>query len=275
MINCRGKLIDLSTPKVMGILNLSHDSFYKGNAFPNQDLALKHAYNMICDGADFIDIGAASSRPGAKENSEKDELKKLLPVLKAIRKESPSTLISIDTFRSKIAEACIEEGADIINDIYAGSYDEKMYDIIAHYKVPYIIMHMKGTPENMQSNPSYSNVINEILKFFSIKIQTLKLLGISDIIIDPGIGFGKSIAHNFEILKKLEYFTSLEYPVLLGLSRKSFIYKTLDNTPSEAMNGTTAMHALALTKNVNVLRVHDVKEAKEVIELYKEYNNFE
>jgi len=267
MLNCRGKIIELTPPKVMGILNLTDDSFYDGGRCKNIETALNHTGKMLEEGADFIDIGAVSTRPGAKSINSIEEWNILGRYLIDIRKAFPEAHISIDTYRAEVARNAIEEGADIINDISAGSFDSNMFNVIAHYHVPYIMMHIQGTPENMQIKPIYENVVKEILQYFSQRIQKLKTMGVCDIIIDPGIGFGKTIKHNFEILNNLEIFTALGYPVLIGLSRKSLIYKTLQTTPDNALNGTTVLNTMALNKGVKILRVHDVKEAVEAVKL--------
>jgi len=267
MLNCRGKIIELNTPKVMGILNLTEDSFYDGGRYKDIDSALKQAEKMLTDGADFIDIGAVSTRPGAKSISCEEEWIKLSETLKEIRRLFSKAIISVDTYRADVAKNAIEEGADMINDISSGTFDSSMFSVIAHYKVPYIMMHILGTPENMQINPTYKDVVKEILYFFSERIEKLKLLGVNDILIDPGIGFGKTVAHNYEIIKNLDYFTMMGYHVLIGLSRKSLINKVLNINPEDALNGTTVLNTIALQKGVKILRVHDVKEAVEAVKL--------
>ena len=267
MLNCRGKIIDLDTPKVMGILNLTEDSFYDGGKYKNIDAALKQVEKMLTEGADFIDIGAISTRPGAKSISGEQEWQRLSETLAEVRKTFPESLLSVDTYRADVAKNAIEEGVDLINDISSGDFDAAMFSVIAHYKVPYIIMHIKGTPENMQVNPTYENVVKEILYFFSERIEKLKLSGVSDIIIDPGIGFGKTVEHNYEILKNLDFFSLIGYPVLIGLSRKSLINKALNISPKDALNGTTVLNTIALQKGAKILRVHDVKEAVEAVKL--------
>lgn len=266
-INCKGQLIDLTIPKVMGILNLTPDSFYDGGFYSNEADILKQVGTMLNDGATFIDIGAYSSKPNAKHISETEELKRLLPILKLLTDAFPDILISIDTFRSEVAKQSINAGACMINDISAGKMDEKMMDTVARLKVPYIMMHMKGTPQNMQQNISYENVIKDILFYFSERLALAKSLGIVDIIVDPGFGFSKTTAQNYEILKHLELFKMLEKPLLVGFSRKSMIYKSLNTTAANALNGTTVLNTLALQKNASILRVHDVKEAHECIAL--------
>ncbi len=266
-INCKGTLVDLTSPKVMGILNITPDSFFDGGNYKNEAAIISQVKKMLTEGATFIDIGAYSSRPGAKHISEKEELERILPVVKLLVKEFPEILISIDTFRSNIAQQCIENGACIINDISAGSMDTAMFKSIAKLQVPYIIMHMQGTPQNMQTNPTYKNVITDILYYFSEKIYELRALAVNDIIADVGFGFGKTIGQNYSLLKNLEIFKSLEIPTLTGISRKSMLYKPLDITAKTALNATTAANTIALLNGTNILRVHDVKEAVETIKI--------
>lgn len=267
-LNIRGDLINLSRPKVMGILNITPDSFYDGGRYNRMDLMTEQAEKLISEGAAFIDIGAWSSRPGAKHITEEEELNRLKPIVDLIRKRFPDTIVSVDTFRSGIARIMVEEyGVDMINDISAGSMDPEMFKTIADLHVPYIIMHMQGTPADMQINPEYNNITREILTFFSEKLQALKLLGVTDIIVDPGFGFGKSVDHNYELLVNLDSFSMIELPVMVGLSRKSMIYKFLGIGPDEALNGSTVLHSIALFKGADILRVHDVKEAMEAITL--------
>ncbi len=266
-INCKGRLIEFSKPKVMGILNLTPDSFFDGGKHNNIVTALKHCEKIISEGVDFIDLGAYSSKPNAKKVSIEDEKKRLLPVLENLISEFPDALFSIDTFRAEIAAETLDRGAAIINDISAGTLDDKMLATVAHYQVPFIAMHMQGTPSTMQINPKYNNVIDEITYFFSERIKKIYDSGINDLILDPGFGFGKTIAHNFEILNGLDFFQNFGLPVLAGVSRKSMIYKTLNTTPEKALNGTSVLHAVALLKKAQILRVHDVKEAKECIDL--------
>jgi len=266
-INCKGNLIDFTTPKVMGILNVTPDSFFDGGKFQNEKSILLHVENMLSEGATFIDVGAYSSRPGAKHISEKEELDRILPIVTLLVKKFPEILLSIDTFRSEIAKQCIEAGACLINDIAAGSMDENMFKTVAKLQVPYILMHMQGTPQNMQANPTYKNVTTEVIYYFSEKLAKLRAIGVNDLIIDVGFGFGKTTAHNFELLKNLSFFKSLDVPILAGLSRKSMLYKTLNNTQNEALNATTSANTIALLKGANILRVHDVKEAVEAIKI--------
>ncbi|UCH14323.1 MAG: dihydropteroate synthase [Bacteroidales bacterium] len=267
-LNCRGKLINLSTPQIMGILNVTPDSFYDGGKFRTKKEILKKTGQMIEEGALIIDVGAYSSRPGAENISPEEEIKRLRIALETIRTDFPDVIISVDTFRSQVALMAVKEyEADIVNDISAGVADEAMFDIIAELNVPYIMMHIKGTPQNMQDNPTYDNVVEEIVKYFSEKVQKAKLSGICDIIIDPGFGFGKTLEHNYQILNQLDAFKLFELPVLVGLSRKSMIYKALDTTPEEALIGTTVLNTIAIMNGANILRVHDVKEAMETIKL--------
>lgn len=266
-INCKGKLVDLSKPKVMGILNLTFDSFYSGSRLANLEEALQKSEQMLNEGADFLDVGGMSTRPGSEAVSEEEELKRVVPVIEAIKKEFPSVLISIDTYRSSVTKAAVEAGAVIVNDISAGSMDAHLFATVAELKVPYILMHMQGTPTDMQLNPNYENVVLEVNQFFSKKIRELTDLGVNDIIIDPGFGFGKNLEHNYELLNQLDLLTFGDYPILAGLSRKSMIYKLLGTTPTEALNGTTVLNTISLLKGAKILRVHDVKEAVEAVKL--------
>jgi len=273
-ISIRGKIIELSDPKIMGVLNVTPDSFYDGGRYTSEQLIIERVRQMITEGADFIDIGAFSSRPGADFISENDEVKRLEPALDAIRKHFPDSILSIDTFRSGIAKFAVENfSIDMINDIFAGNADDNMYQTVADLGVPYIIMHMKGSPQNMQKNPFYKNVTKEILMFFSEKLSRIRHAGVNDIIIDPGFGFGKTIEHNYTILKQLDVFKIFELPVMVGLSRKSFIYKVLKTVPEESLNGTTVLNTIALVNGASILRVHDVKEAKEAIRITQMYLN--
>lgn len=266
-LNCKGKLIDISKPSVMAILNITPDSFYNKSRVGNIDEALRNAEKFIEAGAKFIDVGAYSSRPGAADVSEGEEIERLVPIVQAINEAFPETLISVDTFRAKVAEAGIQAGAHIINDIAGGNLDEKMFGTIAKLQVPYIMMHMKGTPQNMQDNPSYENVTKEVFCYFSEKIKTLNHLGVKDVILDPGFGFAKTLDHNYELLKNMQMLNFFELPLLVGFSRKSMITKALNIKTEDALNGTTVLNTIALTKGANILRVHDVKEAVECVEL--------
>ncbi|WP_417289802.1 dihydropteroate synthase [Corallibacter sp.] len=269
-INCKGKLIDLSTPKVMGILNLTPDSFFDGGQNKSEKSITEQVALMLQEGATFIDIGAYSSRPNADFVSEADELKRLLPIITLLTKTFPDICISIDTFRSEVAKQAIHAGAAIINDISAGQLDNKMLETVAKLQVPYIMMHIRGTPKTMQQLTSYNNLTKDILFYFSEKITEAKALGIIDIIVDPGFGFAKTREQNFELLNNLELFKHIEKPLLAGVSRKSMIYKTLNITPKEALNGTTVINTMALQKGASILRVHDVKEAMECVKLFSE-----
>ena len=266
-INCKGSLIDLSQPKIMGILNVTPDSFFDGGQYQEKDSILKRVTNMLDEGATFIDVGAYSSRPGAKHISEQEELDRIVPIVQLLIAEFPDVLLSIDTFRSEVARACVANGAAIINDISGGNMDENMLQTVAEIQVPFIMMHMKGTPQNMQQHVTYEDLLADIIYYFSDKIRKARLLGINDIILDPGFGFSKNIEQNYELLQHLPLFHNLELPLLIGLSRKSMIYKTLENSPQEALNGTTALNMIALDKGAQILRVHDVKQAKECVTL--------
>jgi len=272
-INCRGVIIDLSVPKVMGILNVTPDSFYDGGRYGKEGEILNRINLLVTEGVDIIDVGAYSSRPGAKEISTDEEKGRLETALKLIRKNFKDVLISVDTFRSEVARWSVENyGVDVINDISAGDLDENMFQTIARLQVPYIMMHMKGKPENMQNEPYYENVVQEIMKYFSEKINQLNLLGVKDIIIDPGFGFGKTIEHNYQLLKHLEDFKWFNLPILAGVSRKSMIYKFLGANPDESLNGTTILNTIALLNGADIIRVHDVKQAKEAVLLVQKLN---
>lgn len=252
----------------MGILNCTPNSFYDGGKFIGEKEILTQVEKMILEGATFIDIGAYSSKPNAEFVSEKEEVSRIIPIVNLIQKHFPETVLSIDTFRSEVARICIENGAAIINDISAGSLDDKMLETVAKYNVPYIMMHMKGTPQTMQTMTNYENIVKEILFYFSEKVAKARSFGIHDIIIDPGFGFAKTLDQNYKVLQKLELFEMLELPLLVGFSRKSMIYKSLNLTPEEALNGTTVLNTIALTKGAKILRVHDVKEAMECVKLF-------
>ena len=266
-INCLGKLIDLTSPKVMGILNVTPNSFYDGGKHSDDESVLFQVEKMLSEGATFIDIGAYSSKPSAEFVSEEEEISRLIPVIQLVLKHFPATLISVDTFRAKVAKAAIEKGACIINDISAGSLDAAMIATVAKLHVPYIMMHMKGNPQTMQSMANYENITKEMLFYFSEKVAQARSLGISDLLIDPGFGFAKTKDQNFDVMNNLELFQMLELPVLVGVSRKSMIYKTLETSPEFALNGTTVLNTIALQKGANILRVHDVREAMETIKL--------
>ncbi|MFH6994046.1 dihydropteroate synthase [Flavobacterium sp. FlaQc-48] len=268
LINCKGELIDLSIPKVMGILNVTPNSFFDGGKYKNEDEIISQVDKMVSEGAAFIDIGAYSSKPSAEFVSEQEEIDRIVPAIELILKHFPEALLSIDTFRAEVAKASIESGAAIINDIAAGELDDKMFDVIAKYNVPYIMMHMRGNPQTMQSLTHYDDIVKEMLFYFSEKVNKARNLGINDLILDPGFGFAKTTDQNYEVLQKTELFNLLGLPVLAGVSRKSMIYKTLNNTAQEALNGTTVLNTIALTKGAKILRVHDVKEAVECVTLF-------
>lgn len=266
-MNCEGKLIDLSTPKVMGILNTTPDSFYDGGKNSKISEVLITCEKMLTDGATFIDVGGYSSRPGATSVSIEDETKRTSPFIEAIKKEFPDVLISIDTFNTEVAQKAIDAGACMINDISGGKLDPSMHTLVKNNQVPYIAMHMRGNPQNMHQNCQYTSVGVEVTKELSDITTQLKANGVNDIIIDPGFGFSKTTEQNFELLKDLELLQHLQLPILVGISRKSMIYKTLNTTAEKALNGTTTINTIAVLKGANILRVHDVKEAKEVIDL--------
>ena len=271
-LNCKGRLLVVDKPLVMGIINATPDSFYDGSRFSRVDQAIAIAEKMLNDGADILDIGGQSTRPGSEQISADEEIGRVIPAIKAITEKFKNVFISIDTYYSKVAKAAIEAGASIVNDISSGSIDDKMIGTVADLKVPYVLMHMKGTPQTMQQNADYENVTREVLDFFIAKTHELKQAGVLDVIIDPGFGFAKKIEHNFELLKNLSVFKMLDKPILLGISRKSTIYKTLGKTADEALNGTTALNTIGLMNGASILRVHDVKEAKEAVTLFSAMN---
>lgn len=266
-INCKGKLIDLSHPKVMGILNITPDSFYDGGQFRSDTEILKQVELMLTEGATFIDVGAYSSRPNAQHISLEEELARLMPVLTMILDRFPEALLSVDTFRSAVARESIAAGACMINDISAGSMDKNMFTTIASLQVPYIIMHMIGNPQNMQNNTSYKDLIQEIIYYFSQKIFELRKLGVNDLIIDPGFGFSKTLDQNYDLLSKLDCLAFMDLPMLTGMSRKSMLYNLLHIKPEEALNATSVVNAIALQKGSSIIRVHDVKEAVQTINI--------
>ena len=270
-LNCKGKLLMLDKPLVMGIINATPDSFYKGHLNKGVQGITTLATKMLEDGADILDIGAQSTRPGSNRIDADEEIKRAIPVIEAIKKNHPDAIISIDTYHSKVAQEAVHTGACIVNDISAGDVDPEMLKIVAALKVPFVAMHKKGSPENMQQNPQYDNVVLEVLDFFIAKIDACKQAGIMDVIIDPGFGFGKTNQHNFQLLKNLAVFKMLDKPILAGLSRKGTIYKTLGVTAEEALNGTTCLNTIALLNGAAILRVHDVKEAKQAIQLLDAY----
>jgi len=269
-LNCKGQLIDLSTPKVMGILNITPDSFYDGGKFKDSKSILVQTEKLISEGATFVDVGAYSSRPGANFVSENEELHRIIPVVELILKHFPKTLISIDSFRANVIRECVNAGAVISNDISAGHLDDQMMKTIGELGIPYIMMHMRGTPQTMQNLTHYDHLITEIFSYFSERVQLAKQHKIMDVVIDPGFGFAKTLSQNYELLGKLEFFQNLNCPILCGVSRKSMIYKTLNCLPKEALNGTTALNMVALMNGTNILRVHDVKEALECVKLFNQ-----
>ncbi|HEX8563485.1 MAG TPA: dihydropteroate synthase [Flavobacterium sp.] len=268
-INCKGKIIDLKTPKVMGILNVTPDSFYDAGKYNSLNGLLKRATDMLSAGATFFDLGGYSSKPHAEYVSFDEELQRLLPALDALSHEFPDVPISIDTFRSGIASACVDHGAAMINDISAGSLDTDMLETVARLRVPYIMMHMRGNPQTMQQLTQYDDIVKEMLFYFAEKVAAARSLGINDIIIDPGFGFAKTLEQNYEVMQKLQLFEMLDLPLLVGVSRKSMIYKALGINSEQALNGTTALHMVALSRGAKILRVHDVKEAVACVKLFE------
>lgn len=267
----KGRVYSLDKPKVMGILNLTPDSFFEGSRVSQDEkMILGTAEKMISEGADFLDLGGYSTRPGAIDISVEEEIQRVAPAISLIKGEFPEILISVDTFRSEVAKIAIESGADLVNDISAGSLDSMMLETVAQLGVPYIAMHMRGTPQTMQEETAYQELVPEILSYFSEKLEAFRKLGIKDVIIDPGFGFAKTREQNFQLLRDLKSFQRLGLPILAGVSRKSMIYKTLQISASEALNGTTALNMFALSQGANILRVHDVKEAKETVTLFEQ-----
>jgi len=267
-MNCKGKLITFERPLVMGILNVTPDSFYDGGQYFSEKAILEQAEKLILEGADILDIGGYSTRPNAQNISEEEEINRVIPAIRVIKKHFPATILSIDTFRASVAKEAVINGADIINDISGGQLDEQMFEIVANLQVPYILMHSRGNPQTMSQLTHYENILLEILHFFEERIQKLHILGVKDIILDLGFGFAKTKEQNFYLLKHLSYFKTLNLPILVGISRKSMIYKTLNITPEQALNGTSVLNTFALSQGTNILRVHDVKEAKEAIVLH-------
>jgi len=272
-INCKGKLVDLSEPIVMGILNVTPDSFFDGGKYQNEKALLQNVETMLNDGATIIDVGGMSSRPGAEIIDEEEELLRVLPTIELVIRNFPETIISIDTVRSRIAKEAVAAGASIVNDISAGSLDKRLFETVAELDVPYILMHMQGKPSNMQQKPDYQDVTEYVYDFFVKKIGELRALGVKDILIDPGFGFGKTVEHNYQLLKKLSIFKILDLPLLVGVSRKSMINKVLNTSPENALNGTTVLNTFALERGAKVLRVHDVREAMETIKLWQQLNH--
>lgn len=270
-LNCKGKLMVTDNPLVMGIINITPDSFYAGSRHQNGASVLEQASRMLAEGADIIDVGGQSTRPGSKRISVEEEMQRVIPAIEIMVKHFPGVIISVDTFHSSVARQSIASGAAIINDISAGDLDPDMIEAVATLQVPYICMHMKGIPENMQVSPHYENITKEILDFFIFKTEECTRAGITDVIIDPGFGFGKTISQNFLLLKEMATFKMLGKPILAGLSRKSTIYRSLGVTAEEALNGSTVLHTLALQNGADILRVHDVKEAREAVILHRLY----
>lgn len=271
-LNCKGRLLVLDKPAVMGILNITPDSFYSGSRFDQHEV-LQKAEQMINEGAAILDIGGQSTRPGSDRLTADEELKRVLPAIEAIKKEFPSVFLSIDTYHAKVAAETVAAGIDMVNDISAGELDAAMLSTVASLKVPFIAMHMQGTPDTMQQNPTYENITREVVDYFIQKTAACKAAGIVDLILDPGFGFGKTINHNFQLLKSMEALQIFHVPILAGHSRKSTVWKTLKITPEDALNGTTVLNTIALTKGATILRVHDVKEAMETITLFEAYRN--
>lgn len=273
-INVNGSLLDLSTPCVMGILNITPDSFYSGSRMQTEAEIAGRVTQIIAEGARIIDVGAYSSRPNAKNVSAKEEMERLRSGLEILFKVQPDAIVSVDTFRADVARMCVEEyGVAIINDIAAGEMDEDMFRTVARLNVPYIMMHMQGTPQNMQQHPHYDNLLKDIFQYFARKVQQLRDLGVKDMILDPGFGFGKTLEHNYELLSHLEEFRIFELPLLVGVSRKSMIYRLLGTTPQEALNGTTVLDTICLLKGADILRVHDVREAVETVKIVGQITN--
>ncbi len=270
-LNCKGRLLVVDKPLVMGIINTTPDSFYSGSRQQAVDAVLSKAEQMLSNGATILDIGGQSTRPGSEKLSTDEELKRVIAPIEIINKNFPEAFISIDTYYSKVVAQAVEAGASIVNDISAGSIDAAMIETVAALKVPYVLMHMQGTPQTMQQQPNYENVTREVLDFLIKKVNELRKAGITDVIVDPGFGFGKTIDHNFELLRNLSIFNMLNCPVLLGISRKSTIYKTLGITANESLNGTTALNTIGLMNGASILRVHDIKEAVEIIKLFTAY----
>ncbi|MFZ5971076.1 MAG: dihydropteroate synthase [Bacteroidota bacterium] len=266
-LNIRGQVLDLSTPRVMGILNVTPDSFYDGNQHFSADAAMKHTEKMLAEGADMIDVGGYSSRPGATDISEEEETKRVLPVIEKMVKAFPNAVISIDTFRSNVARRALEAGASIVNDISGGDLDSHMLELVAQQQVPYIMMHMRGTPQTMKTLTQYNHLVKDVLDEFHPKLNRLKEMGVKDVVLDPGFGFAKTTDQNFELLNQLNLLLAAGKPLLVGVSRKSMIWRTLEITADEALNGTTVLNTIALVKGASILRVHDVKEARQCIAL--------
>ena len=271
-IKIKGELINFSVPKIMGILNVTPDSFYDGGKYNSEKKILDQVEKMISSGADIIDVGGYSSRPGAKEISIENELSRVIPIIQLISKRFPNIIISVDTFRSTVADQAINSGAHIINDISGGNLDSNMFKTVSKLDVPYILMHMRGSPKNMMNNTNYDNILNEIKNYFSERISKARSEGVNDIIIDPGFGFSKTKEQNYKLMNRLEFLKEFKTPIVVGISRKSMIYKTLDTTPDKALNGSTILHTISLLKGANILRTHDVLEAVECVKIIRQLN---
>lgn len=274
-INCNGRLVSLQTPAVMGIVNITSDSFYKHSRLQNERGVLDQVEKMATDGAAWIDIGVMSSRPGAAIITPEEEWARLDPFFDLIRKQFPEMLISVDTLHAQTAQQVLDRGADMINDISGGTYDDKMLNVVGRYNVPFVMMHMQGLPKNMQDRPEYEDVVTDIFDFFTRQIEKATDHGITDIVLDPGFGFGKTLKHNYRLLRYLDAFEIFRYPVMVGVSRKGMIQKTIGRPAEEALNGTTAVHMLSLMKGARILRVHDVREAVECVQIWEKYKEGE
>ena len=267
-INVNGRLMDLSQPRVMGILNVTPDSFYAESRMQTAQAVETQVTRLLADGADIIDMGAYSSRPHADHVSAEEKMRRLRSGLEVLRRVAPEAVVSVDTFRADVARMCVEEyGVAIINDIAAGEMDQAMFPMVARLGVPYVMMHMQGTPQDMQLNPHYENLMKEVMQYFAAKVDRLRQLGVKDIVLDPGFGFGKTLDHNYELLAQMEEFACFGLPLLVGISRKSMIYRLLDSTPQESLNGTTVLNTIALLKGAHILRVHDVRPAVEAVKI--------
>lgn len=272
-LRCGDKRLDLSSPAVMGILNVTPDSFFDGGRYTDEDKLLQHAGNMVSEGAAIIDIGAASTRPGADDIGEAEELRRLIPAIQAVRKIFPDVIISADTYRAAVAEKAVEAGAEIVNDVSGGKMDDKMFETVGRLKVPYVLMHIKGTPKDMQVDPHYDDVTREVKEYFEERLNKLKNLGVEQVILDPGFGFGKTLEHNYTLLRDMKTLSDMGYPVLAGVSRKSMINKVLKTKPENALNGTTAVNTIALLNGASMLRVHDVREAMQAVKIVEMYRS--
>lgn len=269
-INVSGRLVSLDSPQVMGILNVTPDSFFLASRCRSEEEIRQRVCQIRCEGATMVDIGAYSSRPGADDVSVEEELRRLLPAVRIVREEWPEAVVSVDTFRAEVARKAVEAGADIINDISGGEMDPDMFSAVAELHVPYVLMHMKGTPKDMQKAPTYDNLMCDVFRSLGERVEALHEMGIADIIVDPGFGFGKTLEQNYEMMRRLGEFRLLDCPLLVGISRKSMVYRLLDNTPEQSLNGTTALNTIALMNGADILRVHDVKEAVETVKIYRQ-----